>query len=1288
MANRRDERSKRQKLDQIYLALRDHNEGLTQSELADIVTVGRWDINRYLKQGDLPGVYEDHGRLFLDRLGDLVRMSFDRDEITMMHVAMRLLSRHTHAHNPHAASALRKLSDVVKRLDPDVSRSLQRTAGQADDPTIPHNEELLNTLRVLTEARLRRRTVSVAYELEDGTLTKPYTFSPYFIEPYAPGLTTHVIGFREPPGDIRTFKVERLRSVKLGLSDFVMPEDFDPTALLEDAWGIWYTNEPAVEVVLKFAPRVRRRVMETRWHRNQADPEVLEDGSVIWRCRIAEPREMLPWVRGWGADVEVLAPAEMRAEVRRNVREMATVYGVMEQREMPKHWLLWAKTNQYDKSDARYHPLLCHLVDVGEVARCIWRDVLTSSSRSQIANAFGLSLEECERFVAFVCAAHDIGKACPAFQQQNVLGKLRLDRAGFKFQTNTANVRHEAVSWLLLHHPVQTTGFFRGEPAVFSGEIGKLVATIISGHHGMWSKDKVTEIAPSQVGDETWAQVQADLYAELCRIFHPPTVVQVKPEDTNKTAIILSGLISVADWIGSREDCFDFASTDLGYVNVDVDTYVRLAQCLAESALRKLNLLDWQPPNQVMPFEQQFALKAIRPTQAALISMAADQLEDKIKAEPTLVIVEDATGSGKTEAALYLADHWAALFKHRGAYVAMPTMATSNQMYWRFDAIVKRRYTEMPNLQLAHSQAAWQESDVVELHQIGDEVSDSKVEDQTAPSAQAEAENWFASRKRTLLSTFGVGTVDQALMSALPVNHFFVRLMALANKTVIFDEVHAYDAFMSEIFERTLMWLRALGSSVVILSATLPIQTRRRLVTAFTGQEAQLENETVYPSVVWASSDQKSIVVEIQPKPSDRKIPIRTVGRNAENIVAELRDALKNGGCAVVICNRVKRAQELYSQIESLLQRELETGWIKPDDLMLFHARFPFEDRKAIEDAVLQKFGKPIDEDGTDSADRPPRAILIATQVVEQSLDLDFDVMFSDVAPIDLLIQRVGRLWRHHRKSRQVSECVLRLMEPEGTGELPEFGKDAYVYGPVSAPYLLMRTWLEVLRNPSFLLPRDTREWIRQVYGDTDQMPDASHCSQAQQNSFVDCWHRWHQQIQAKGGEAARQILPKPNVPTEQLLNFSGDMRSDTDDPTTAKYWRAKTRDIQPSVSLVCLFMRNNQLFYDADCKEPVGNILKDKKLEKQTIKRLMTRVISVTNPIVVDFFADPNASIKDEKIRKAYTPYIMPPAWRTNGALRHLRVAVFINDVCKMPGKKAFLKLSKLGLEVLPDGK
>ncbi len=214
MTKRRDERTKRQKIDEIFLALRDHHEGLTQSELAGVIDIGRWDINKYVKNGDLPGVYEENGRLYLDRLGDLVRMSFDRDEITMMHVAMRLLSRHTNAHNPHAASALRKLSDVIKRLDPgcqpfpsahsrvgrrsDISaeRGIDQYAAGADrGPFAP------------AQSKSRIRT-------DDGTLTKPYIFSPYFIEPYAPGLTTHVIGFREPPGAIMTFKVERLRNAQ------------------------------------------------------------------------------------------------------------------------------------------------------------------------------------------------------------------------------------------------------------------------------------------------------------------------------------------------------------------------------------------------------------------------------------------------------------------------------------------------------------------------------------------------------------------------------------------------------------------------------------------------------------------------------------------------------------------------------------------------------------------------------------------------------------------------------------------------------------------------------------------------------------------------------------------------------------------------------------------------------------------------------------------------------------------------------------------------------------------
>jgi CRISPR-associated endonuclease/helicase Cas3 len=161
--------------------------------------------------------------------------------------------------------------------------------------------------------------------MEDGRIFE-YTFSPYFIEPYAVGQTAHVIGLREPPGAIRTFKIERLRSAQLLHERYEIPADFDPRALLRDAWGIWYSEAEPVEVVLRFHPRVAMRVRESRWHRGQA-LEAQPDGYLLWRARVAEPREMLPWIRGWGADCEVLAPRQLREMLMGEAKAMAELYG-------------------------------------------------------------------------------------------------------------------------------------------------------------------------------------------------------------------------------------------------------------------------------------------------------------------------------------------------------------------------------------------------------------------------------------------------------------------------------------------------------------------------------------------------------------------------------------------------------------------------------------------------------------------------------------------------------------------------------------------------------------------------------------------------------------------------------------------------------------------------------------------------------------------------------------------------------------------------------------------------
>ncbi|MCS6843457.1 MAG: WYL domain-containing protein [Caldilineales bacterium] len=303
-----------------------HPEGLTRAEIAKRLGVHRSTITKYLDKGHLPpGIYEDYdGRLKFDRNADLTKTSFSLHEVMAIHLATRLLATRTDKQNPHAASALRKLGIALQRLDKNVSQHLLRSADVMDEEAAYRDPVYLDVLEKLTEAWSAGRKLKVQHQMEDGRIFE-YTFSPYFIEPYAVGQTAHVIGFREPPGAIRTFKIERLRSAQILHDRYEIPPSFDPKALLRDAWGIWYTEAEPVEVVLRFHPRVAMRVRESRWHRAQ-QVETQSDGYLIWRARVAEPQEMMPWIRGWGADCEVLAPEELRETLMGEAKALAELY--------------------------------------------------------------------------------------------------------------------------------------------------------------------------------------------------------------------------------------------------------------------------------------------------------------------------------------------------------------------------------------------------------------------------------------------------------------------------------------------------------------------------------------------------------------------------------------------------------------------------------------------------------------------------------------------------------------------------------------------------------------------------------------------------------------------------------------------------------------------------------------------------------------------------------------------------------------------------------------------------
>ena len=1241
--------TKAERLLQIEALLLAHPEGLTQSEIARRVGVNRSTIHRYLP--DLTArfaVYEmDDGRLLIDRDHYLTNVRLTLHEAMVVHLAARLMTTRSDKQNPHAAAALRKLGLALEKLAPRIGEHLQHSAEAMDDAAQRHDPVYLEVLETLTRAWSVGHKVRLWHRHEETGRVFEYIFAPYFIEPYAVGQTTHAIGWREPPGAVRTLKLERIRRIEPLDESFQIPPDFDLRKLLSDAWGIWYTEDEPVEVVLKFHPRVAHRVRETRWHRSE-QVEEQPDGSLIWRARVAEVQEMVPWIRGWGADVEVLEPSALREKLVKETQHLATLYWVSGISKTPAHLLLWGKA---DRKTDEIHRLIYHMIDVGQVVLRLWRTGLNESIRCQLADWMGLNTHEAGQLIAFRAALHDLGKASPAFQDHKRLReplksrmRTELEAAGLGFVNRSpgeTHTRHEIISTWSLRSSLGE-GLLH-ELRGLDTEMADWIAQAVGGHHGAWPRPDqfdANSLTDADKGGSEWTAARAELVKAMTEIFQPPKV-QHFGEDSTRNNVMLtlfSAIVSVADWIGSNEKYFPLEEE-----YIPLRSYVRHAKLHAEHALDRVN---WESPAEMTEFTFEGAFP-FSPTHAQQEGIAA--LSDV--SVPAFAIIEAPMGTGKTELAFALYAHWAQQSRSSGLYVAMPTTATSNQMHDRTAQFLTKQLGEEIVPLLVHSQAL--------LRKVPDQGDPVEESDGDAAAAQS----WFLPRKKSLLAPYGVGTVDQALMSILQTKHFFVRLLGLSHKVVIFDEVHAYDAYMSELFERLLRWLRVVNTSVIILSATLPDKTRQKLICAYAGATSAPPART-YPRITFATGDGQVDAIALTP-PRSKPLSFDWLPRNVDNVVAKLCETLRGGGCAAVICNTVGRAQDVFEAIRTLPE---ERKMCNDDDLILFHARFPMAWREDIEQKVLRKFG-PGPEKGKPNADRPSRAIVVATQVIEQSLDLDFDVMISDHAPIDLLLQRAGRLHRHSVNDPRRHPYCLWITESAVEMDVPQFDrKDTFVYDE----YVLLRSWLALKGRELGIIrmPEDMTGLIESVYGDRGL---------AISDEIESVLDRTKQEMDRdefnERGKARKRRVVKPD--DEELL-WGDNLDLEEDDPSVHETFQALTRSGRPGLRVVCLHRIDGRLHLEPEEGSPFYD--PNDKPSPWLVPELAWRSVTIRRRDVEEYLLNesPNAEIRT-----------ILKHWKRIAALRYHRVAIFEDGLCHLEGTDLILKLDKksqLGLQIMKE--
>lgn len=721
----------------------------------------------------------------------------------------------------------------------------------------------------------------------------------------------------------------------------------------------------------------------------------------------------------------------------------------------------WGKADPAYPGEHKWHPLAYHCLDVAAVACAWWGS--SASLRGNFAMAFPAEPDK-ERlcaWVLFFVALHDLGKLDLRFQlkaPEALAVAWRKMEKGPDHEIPQKEITrfdhgHAGIAWARREYPAWLA---RTDDDSTSWSCWEPWLAAVTGHHGDYCPPLMEGLSGIEADDPLIRhdrEARQAFVVALETLFLCPAGLSLQdlpPVCSLPARALLAGFCASCDWLGSNVTEFGYRAPSVGLQDY---LHERGAHIESRHLLERYGLLA-----------QSKHYAGLATLLGAGESPRGVQTEiDGLPAAPSLTLIEAPTGSGKTEAALAYAWRLLAMGVADSIVFALPTQATANAMLERVEAFATQAYGKA-NVVLAHGKSKLN-ANFQTLVEHGQ-----RLTAQGREEAAVQCAAWLASsRKRVFLGQVGVCTIDQVLLSVLPVRHKFVRGFGLAKSVLIVDEVHAYDAYMHGLLGEVLKNQKACGGSAVLLSATLPARLRAKLLEAWDSHGLDV---APYPAL-WHAIGGEALPKTVMPahRPPRREVGIECL-RLADAfpddaLIDRIVAAGESGALVAVVVNLVDDAQRLARLLRERTQIEVD----------VFHARYRFVDRQSKETAVLKHYGR--------DATRAKGRILVATQVVEQSLDLDFDWMVTQICPVDLLFQRLGRLHRHAREQRppgyEVSRCTVLTVKDN------DYGTHKLIYGNAR---VLWRTESLLMRSDSLIFPEAYRDWIEQVYQREDWMDE------------------------------------------------------------------------------------------------------------------------------------------------------------------------------------------------------